>query len=160
VGELGPRGKVFVVHIRRAAAAEAEVAADLYLASREAAGALIPPSVHDADDTRRWTRDDLFPRAEVWFAVEADVPIGLLTLEGDDWLEQLYVLPRAHRRGVGSALIDHAKLRRPNGLQLWAFQSNEPARRFYEAHGFVVAELTDGAGNEERAPDVRYEWRA
>jgi hypothetical protein len=34
-----------------------------------------------------------------------------------------------------------------------------PARRFYERHGFVAVEHTDGAGNEEREPDVRFLWR-
>jgi hypothetical protein len=30
--------------------------------------------------------------------------------------------------------------------------------RFYERHGFVEAERTDGRRNEERAPDIRYVW--
>ena len=42
--------------------------------------------------------------------------------------------------------------------QLWTFQSNHGARRFYERHGFVAVQHTDG-DNEEGAPDVRYEWR-
>ena len=36
----------------------------------------------------------------------------------------------------------------PGGLQLWMLQVNEPARRFYERHGFVAEQFTDGAGNE------------
>ena len=43
-------------------------------------------------------------------------------------------------------------------MQLWAFQSNTGALRFYERHGFVAVEETDG-DNEERAPDVRMVWR-
>ena len=42
--------------------------------------------------------------------------------------------------------------------QLWTFQDNARARRFYEARGFVAEEFTDGAGNEEKTPDVRYVW--
>lgn len=146
--------------IRRAAAHEALVAADLYLASRAGAGALIPPPVHDADDVRRWMRDEFVPHAEIWFAVdEDDTPLAVLSLEGEDWLEQLYVLPEAQGRGIGRALVEHAKLQRPAGLQLWAFQSNAPARAFYEANGFVAAEFTDGSGNEEQSPDVRYAWQ-
>ena len=145
--------------IRRITADEALVAADIYLTSRAAAGGLIPPPVHDADDTRRWMRDDFLPKSESWFAVdEDDTPLALLSLEGDDWLEQLYVLPAAQGQGIGRALVEHAKLRRPGGLQLWAFASNAPARAFYEVNGFVAVEFTDGAGNEERAPDVRYRW--
>jgi len=44
----------------------------------------------------------------------------------------------------------------PAGCRLWAFQRNQRARVFYEHRGFVAAEFTDGAGNEEREPDMRY----
>jgi len=44
------------------------------------------------------------------------------------------------------------------GLRLFAFQRNAPARRFYEARGFIAKEFTDGATNMEREPDVLYEW--
>jgi hypothetical protein len=46
----------------------------------------------------------------------------------------------------------------PEGLQLWTFQSNVRAHKFYERHGFIAVETTDGSGNEEQAPDVRYVW--
>ena len=48
---------------------------------------------------------------------------------------------------------------RPDGFSLWVFHQNERARAFYEAHGAVAVELTDGARDEERTPDVRYEWK-
>lgn len=32
------------------------------------------------------------------------------------------------------------------------------AGTFYERHGLVAIEVTDGAGNEEKEPDVRYVW--
>jgi hypothetical protein len=57
-------------------------------------------------------------------------------------------------------LIELAQRERPGGLELWTFQANQGARRFYERHGFEAIELTDGSGNEERTPDVRYAWRA
>jgi GNAT superfamily N-acetyltransferase len=77
----------------------------------------------------------------------------------DDWLSHLYVHPDAIGTGVGHALFEHVKTVRPDGFQFWVFQQNERARRFYEAHGATAVEFTDGAGNEEKAPDVRYEWR-
>ena len=73
-------------------------------------------------------------------------------------LEQLYVRRPWTGRGIGSRLLAVAKERRPDGLQLWTFQVNAGARRFYERHGFVVVEMTDGSANEERQPDVRYAW--
>ena len=61
------------------------------------------------------------------------------------------VAPEWTGNGLGSRLIEVAKRRRPGGLQLWTFQSNLGAQRFYERHGFSDAERTDGSGNEERA---------
>jgi len=43
-------------------------------------------------------------------------------------------------------------------LLLWTFQKNARARRFYEAKGFVAVDQTDGGTNEEREPDVLYQW--
>lgn len=145
--------------LRRAGALDAAIAAQVYLASRRGAGDLIPPSVHDDEDVLRWMRDVFLPHAEVWFAVEDGRVVGLLGLQEPDWLEQLYVVPEAQGLGVGTALVELAKQLRPRGLQLWAFESNTPAHRFYERHGFVVVEHTDGAANEEHAPDRRYVWR-
>jgi ribosomal protein S18 acetylase RimI-like enzyme len=61
-------------------------------------------------------------------------------------------------RGLGSRLVELAKARRPTGLQLWTFTANIRAQRFYERHGFVLAETTSGSGNEEQAPDSRFVW--
>jgi hypothetical protein len=44
-------------------------------------------------------------------------------------------------------------------IRLYTFQANAGARRFYERHGFVPIEFTDGQANEERCPDVLYELR-
>jgi len=55
--------------------------------------------------------------------------------------------------------VQLAKERLAGGIELWTFQVNEAAARFYERHGFVAAERTDGAGNEERSPDIRYTWQ-
>jgi len=96
-------------------------------------------------------------RAEIWVADEGRVT-AFLGLVGDE-LSHLYVEPGAQSRGVGTALLDHAKSLRPERLELWVFQKNEGARRFYERHGFRLVELTDGAGNMEKEPDALYEWR-
>jgi len=83
---------------------------------------------------------------------------GFAILNGD-MLSHLYVHPRAIGTGIGHALFEHAKSVRPDGLEFWVFQQNERARRFYDAHGATAVEFTDGSGNEEGVPDVRYEWR-
>jgi len=78
---------------------------------------------------------------------------------GDATVDYLYIEPEMTGRGIGSALLDHAKHRRPAGFSLWTFQENEGARRFYERHGLRVIRLTNGEGNEEKTPDVLYAWR-
>ncbi len=83
---------------------------------------------------------------------------GFAILAGDT-LTHLYVHPDEIGSGVGHALFEHVKTCRPAGFGFWVFQQNERARRFYETHGAVPVEFTDGSGNEECEPDVRYEWR-
>jgi ribosomal protein S18 acetylase RimI-like enzyme len=80
-------------------------------------------------------------------------------LLGEDELFHLYLDVGWTGRGIGTRMLDRAKARRPDGFTLWTFQQNEGARRFYERHGLHVVELGDGSGNEERVPDIRYEWR-
>ena len=77
----------------------------------------------------------------------------------DGWLEQLYVDPAHHNKGAGTELLERVMREHGQGFQLWTFQANAGARRFYERHGFVLVELTDGTLNEEKTPDARYEWR-
>jgi len=129
--------------------------ADVWLAARHAAVPAIPPPVHTDAEVRTWFREEVLPPgSEVWVAEEADGVSALLVLDGS-WVDQLYVRPGRTGHGIGSRLLEMAKTRR-SALQLWTFQSNEGARRFYERHGFVAVET--GADNEEGAPDVRYEW--
>jgi GNAT superfamily N-acetyltransferase len=59
------------------------------------------------------------------------------------------VLPGAQGRGVGTELLNVAK-GACGRLELWTFQRNARARRFYAARGFALVEQTDGARNEER----------
>jgi GNAT superfamily N-acetyltransferase len=143
--------------IRRGGPADAPTAADLWLRAREAAVPAIPPPVHDAAEVRGYFAKRVVAECELWVAEEdpSGAPAGILVLDGE-WVDQLYVDPLATGRGIGSALLDHAKRERPNGLKLWTFQSNAGAQRFYLRHGFVEADRTDGSENEERAPDILY----
>ena len=74
-------------------------------------------------------------------------------------IDQLYVAPDRLGEGIGRSLLDLAKERAAGDLQLWTFQVNQRARRFYERNGFAAVEFTDGANNEEHEPDIRYLWR-
>ena len=113
---------------------------------------------HSGDEVRGWVRDVLLPGHDVWVADVGRRVVGLLAVSAG-WLDQLYLSPDWRGRGLGGRFLALAKETQPTGLQLWAFQVNEPAQRFYERHGFVAVERTDGCRNEEREPDVRYVWR-
>ncbi|MDR6901809.1 GNAT family N-acetyltransferase [Rhizobium miluonense] len=100
----------------------------------------------------------VFKDCQVWGAEEGGRLVGVIAFL-EDWIDQLYVLPEAQGRGIGCRLLDIAKSTYP-ALSLWIFQRNKPARRFYEKHGFFVVDESDGAGNEEKEPDVLYKWEA
>ncbi|MEV5143175.1 GNAT family N-acetyltransferase [Streptomyces sp. NPDC052727] len=146
------------VVLRRAVAADARAVADVYLRSFDAA---LPTVVrpHTDDEVRDYIRDVVVALRETWVAEAAGAGVvGLMVLNGES-LSQLYLDPRWRGRGIGDRFVALAKRRSPQGLTLWTFQVNKPAHRFYERHGFVAAEYTDGSENEEREPDVRYVWR-
>ncbi|AOR34939.1 histone acetyltransferase [Streptomyces fodineus] len=146
------------VVLRRAVAADARAAADVYLRSfRAALPTVVRP--HTDDEVREYIRDVVVPSRETWVAqAPGGGIIGLMVLDGE-LLSQLYLAPDWRGRGIGDRLVALAKERSPGGLTLWTFQVNRPAHRFYERHGFTAVEFTDGSGNEEREPDVRYVWR-
>ena len=108
----------------------------------------------------------VIPRGTTWVAEAsgettgetARTVVGEMTLDGEK-VNALYLDPDWRGRGIGDRFVALAKVLSPTGLTLWTFQVNHPAHRFYERHGFVAAERTDGSGNEEREPDVRYVWR-
>lgn len=112
--------------------------------------------LHTPEEDRWFYRERMCRTCTLWGAFDGDTMTGVIAFH-DDWIEQLYVLPEAQGQGVGTELLDVAK-RASERLQLWTFQRNAQARRFYEARGFVQVEQTDGAGNEEKEPDARYLW--
>lgn len=85
--------------------------------------------------------------------------LGILVLDGD-CIDQLYVDPATTGQGIGSRLLSVAKAQRPGGLRLWTFVSNLRAQRFYERHGLVEVQRTNGSDNEERAPAILYVYRS
>ena len=145
------------IRIRRATGGDAGVIAEIHLQSRRVAMPWLPV-VHTDDETLEWVAHVMLMDEEVWVAEENGVVVAYAAI-APGWLEHLYVHPEHQGKGIGRRLLDLAKERQAAGLQLWAFARNVRGRRFYEAAGFVLIEETDGAGNEEREPDVRYLWR-
>lgn len=142
------------LEIRRARTDEADVIADVFWAARHANADTIPLLVHPLEDVRRWVQEQLLDRHEVWVAEAGGEVVGFMALGQPDWIEHLYLRPDASGHGLGSRFVDLAKRELTGQIQLWTFQSNLGARRFYGRHGFVEVQWTDG-DNEEGAPDVR-----
>lgn len=145
--------------IRRAGAEDVETLARIHLEARKHAGERFPPSVHEDDELVPHLLEDVLPTAEAWLAERDGVPVGILVLE-DDLLDWLFVAPESQGAGVGNALLEHAKARRPGGLRLWVFVSNAPAVDFYQRRGFVAIGGSDGSANEEGVPDLLLAWPA
>ncbi len=146
--------------LRPAVPADAAAVADVLVESRRV---FLPfaPSVHAPAEVRAWVAGQLVPTGRVHVAeVEGQVVAVLATSDGAEaaWIDQLYVRPGFEGRGLGTQLLQHAHatLRRP--IRLYTFQANAGARRFYERHGYRAIAFTDGATNEEKCPDVLYEW--
>ncbi|WP_246885546.1 GNAT family N-acetyltransferase [Streptomyces sp. GESEQ-4] len=161
-----PEGELMMsVALRRASAPDAPAAADVWLRSYSAALPTVRRA-HSDDEIRAYFRDVVIPRGTTWVAeamVEsggagAGVVVGMMTLDGEE-VNALYLDPDWRGRGIGDRFVALAKELSPTGLTLWAFQVNHPAQRFYERHGFTEVHRTDGSGNEEREPDIRYAWR-
>lgn len=146
-----------VVELRAARPDDSDAIAEVYLASFRATYDF--SLAHSDDEVRRWITDVLLPTREVWVAAAPLSGVVAVMALTTDMVDQLYVAPGWTGRGIGGRLIALAKARRPGGLDLYTFQVNSGARRFYERHGFDMSEHSDGSGNEEHQPDVRYAWR-
>jgi GNAT superfamily N-acetyltransferase len=113
--------------------------------------------LHSPDEDRWFFRERVFASCELWGAFDGSTMRGMIAFR-EEWIDQLYVVPDAQGQGIGTSLLEIAQ--GSHGLlQLWTFQRNGRARRFYEARGFHLVRETDGSRNEEKEPDALYLWR-
>jgi putative acetyltransferase len=141
--------------LRRATVADADAIAAVYSASFRLLTFL--PMLHTAAEDRSFVADVIFRDCEVIVA-EDDSGIVSFLARQDEEVRLLYTRPDRVGRGAGTQLIEAAKKSGVKALELWCFQANTRARRFYEARGFRAVRFTDGADNEEKTPDIRYRW--
>jgi GNAT superfamily N-acetyltransferase len=144
------------VILRRATQEDAQAIAIVHRTAMRVSLAFLP-ELHTAEEDLRFFAERFLPANEVWVTEVEGRVAGYLGFDAD-WINHLYVLPDVQGQGIGPALLAKA-LADGRTRRLWTFQRNDRARRFYEARGFVLVELTDGAGNEEKTPDALYEWR-
>jgi putative acetyltransferase len=114
--------------------------------------------LHTPEEDRWFFREHVFKTCELWGYFEDGELAGFIAFR-EAWIDHLYVVPTSQRRGIGSALLQVVQSK-TRELNLWTFQRNTMARRFYEKHGFALIEETDGRDNEEDEPDALYAWRS
>lgn len=90
--------------------------------------------------------------------------VGMMVLRGST-LEHLYVDVACQGLGLGSEFMQEAKVKSPLGIELYTFQRNRAAQRFYLSRGFREIErgFADPASNpwaRERTDlaDILYRW--
>lgn len=115
------------------------------------------PRVHSRASEKEFARL-LVDRGWTQVARDGGRTFGFLSRDGSE-VHALYLSPAARGQGIGKALLDDAKTVSPQ-LSLYSFQANEGACRFYLREGFTEEFRTDGVGNDEHLPDVRFSWRA
>jgi GNAT superfamily N-acetyltransferase len=147
------------VELRPAHAGDASEVATVLITSRRAHLPYLPEPRTERE-IRHWIATTVLRTQEVTVALDGPRMVGILCAKREEdvsWIRQLFILPGHAGKGTGSLLLGEALARLPRPVQLWCFQRNTGARRFYERHGFKAVRATDGRDNEERTPDVLYE---
>lgn len=81
-------------------------------------------------------RDIYLPAVELWVAVDAeDCPLGFIGLN-ENHVEMLFIEPDLRGKGIGRALLDHARSSRSQ-MSVDVNEQNPEAVRFYLHYGFV-----------------------
>lgn len=81
-------------------------------------------------------RDVYLPAVELWVAVNAeDCPLGFIGLN-EHHVEMLFIEPDLRGKGIGRALLDHARSSR-NQMSVDVNEQNPEAVGFYSHYGFV-----------------------
>ncbi|MEQ9331989.1 GNAT family N-acetyltransferase [Thalassobaculum sp.] len=147
--------------LRRAGPGDADAVAGVFSPSFRLLDFL--PVLHTVAEDRWFIEHVILKDCAVTVA-EAALPggksriVAFLALQ-DEEVRLLHAHPDWIGRGAGSLLLEHAKASGTAALELWCFQANARARRFYEARGFRAIRFTDGRDNDEKTPDVRYRWQ-
>ena len=146
--------------LRAATGADAIEVAGVYLDSRKT---FLPfaPLAHSDAEVCDWIAGKLIPSGRVLVAEDQSRIVGMMaTSIGREasWIDQLYLSPGAVGEGLGTRMLEVALGSLTPPIRLYTFQQNTGARRFYERHGFRVVQMSDGMENEEKCPDVLYEF--
>jgi GNAT superfamily N-acetyltransferase len=143
--------------LRRATARDADAIANVFSASFRLLTFL--PMLHTVEEDGRYIQNVILNECEVTVAEDESEMVAFLARQGEE-VRLLHTRPDRIGMGAGTQLINAAKASGIGALELWCFEANDRARRFYEARGFRAIRFTDGAHNEEQMPDIRYRWES
>jgi putative acetyltransferase len=104
----------------------------------------------------RW-RGELVPNAAIMVAEQAGELVGFVTIDANNYLDQLVVAPDRWGSELGNMLVNEAKRLSPDRITLLVNTDNTRAIRFYERNGFVNAggDVNPTSGK----PVLRMEWK-
>jgi putative acetyltransferase len=136
--------------------ADVDGVADLWVAAWKTTGLPI-----DFDARRAWLvgrlRELAREGATILVGLDAEGrPAGLVTVDSRGAVDQIFVAPSERGGDLARALIDEAKRRSPDVVDLEVNLDNPRARRFYEREGFVGV----GASALSGLPTLHLRWRA
>lgn len=101
--------------------------------------------------------DEVAAMWELYVAEFADAIVAILALiRQERILDQIFVQPDLEGRGIGTALLDHAKQTLVDGFTLRAASANARACRFYQSRGLhLIGRGVHPAGG---WPVCYFEW--
>ena len=99
---------------------------------------------------------DMLPQAELYVHEDEDTRqidgfIGLT----ENHIEGIFVAKAARSKGIGKALLDYAKSRRPR-LTLGVYQKNERALAFYRREQFAIH--SEGIDEDTNEAEIQMLW--
>ncbi|MEM8748721.1 MAG: GNAT family N-acetyltransferase [Pseudomonadota bacterium] len=111
------------------------------------------------EETAALFTPDLLTKRLLIVAESDDEVVGYLSLEKEKaYIHGFYISDRARGHGVGKALMDGAKQRCPEKLELSVFEPNAAAIRFYKREGFEEVPEGRKAETEEGVPTLLMRW--
>lgn len=143
--------------VRRAAAEDFSALAALWRRSVEATHDFLLPG--DLERIGAQMADVYLPGVgEVWLAEAPVAPAGFLGCDGPH-VQMLFVEPEFFGRGVGGALLRHAR-NRHGALHLEVNEQNARALAFYQRQGFEITGRSPLDSEGRPYPLLHLAWRA
>jgi GNAT superfamily N-acetyltransferase len=141
--------------LRTANAADADAIARVFSPSLRLLTFL--PELHTIAEDRSFIEHVILRECDV-SVVEASGDIVSFIALDKDVIRLCHTRPDFVGQGAGGFMMRYVQMQGHNTLNLWCFQYNHGGRRFYERHGFVAEQFTDGERNEKKLPDILYRW--